>query len=338
MRPTRRGAAVGLATVGAFAVAALFGQSGLNAVAAPGVVALLVGAVAVWWGDSPDVERFVPAHGFPGDRRTMRLAVDAPGPTTLVDRLGPGMTPDESVHHVGGRRTDGPERVEYDVELRERGDHAVGPLTATVTDPLGLVARRYEYGSDDRVLVYPGVRSVVAGGPFAGLVRRAGIPDRQTFDSLREYVSGDALRDVHWKSSAKRGDLVVMSFASEDERAVTVVAEAAADASGRRADAMATAAASVVVHLLNAGVEVELVTPGGRLEAGVGERQRRAALKLLARTPPGHASGEAVEAADVRVSAADRTTVEVDGRRVAFETLVESAPADRRAGDREVAT
>lgn len=375
LRPTRRGAAVAVGTAAAFAVAAAFGQPGLNAVAAPGLVALLVGAALVWRADRPEIERRAPDRGFPGDRETVELTVDASAPTTLVDRTGDGSAPsdpalrdaaagaagrsgsgsgsglalDEHVHRVGGGR-DGPDRVEYGIELRERGEHALGPLTATLTDPLGLVARRFVYEGGERVLVYPAVRPITAAGPLAGLVEQTGNPDRQTFDSLREYVRGDALRDVHWKVSAKHDDLVVMNFASESEGAVTVVAETVeggtASPSGAepgaetgtdadRADEMAAAAASVVGHLLDARVQVELIVPGGHLEAGVEERQRRAALALLARTPGGRVDDDATASADVHVRAGDRTTVEVAGRRLEFAALAGERGVDSDPGARD---
>jgi uncharacterized protein (DUF58 family) len=153
------------------------------------------------------------------------------------------------------------------------------------------------------------------------------MPDRQAFDRLREYAPGDSLRDVNWKTTAKYGDIVVTEYAAEDQGAVTVVGEAAADGSGDDADAMASAVASVVTYLLDAGIEVEVVVPGGELEAGIGDRQRRATLELLARTPHGRVAEGAVADADVHVVADGETTVEVRGADVRFGDLV---------GDREV--
>ena len=320
MMLTRRGAVVALAAVVAFGVGTAFGQPGLNAVAVPAVAGLLVGALEVWRTERPRVERIVPAPGFPGDARTMRLDVDVDGLATVRDRLGSGLRPREHAVALGGS-----DRVEYEVDLARRGVHEVGPAAVTVRDALGLFAREYAYRSTDDLLVYPSVRPVTAGGPFASLVERSGTPERSAFDGLREYVPGDALRDVHWTSSAKRDDLVVMEFAAEDEGAVSVVAEATPDPDGATVDEMATAAASVVAHLLDAGVEVELVAPGGRLEPGLGERQRRAAFELLARTPPGRVEADALERADVRVVAAGETTVAVDGRTIPFERLVDGS-------------
>ena len=319
MRPTRRGVVVGLATVGAFVVGALFGARALNAVAAPSLIAVGYALVVVWRADRPTVERLVPPPGSPGATRSMRFNVDADGTVELEDRLPNGLLPDRFSTALTG---DG--HVEYEVEYGRRGAHPVGPLRIRVMDPLGLVVRTFRYESDKEVLVYPTVRPVTDGAPLAGLVDRAGMPDRQAFDHLREYAPGDSLRDINWKTTAKYGDIVVTEYADEDQGAVTVVGEATADGTGENADAMASAVASIVSFLLDKGVEVELVVPRGELEAGVGDYQRQAALDLLARTPPGRVGGDAVASADIHVFADGETTVEVRGADVHYADLVAS--------------
>jgi uncharacterized protein (DUF58 family) len=322
MRPTRRGIVVALATLGAFVAGATFGARALNAVAAPSLVALGYALVAVWRADRPTVERIVPPAGHPGDGRTMRLDVAADGRVELEDRLPTGLRPGSFSTAVTG---DG--HVEYEVEYARRGSHTVGPLTLRVTDPLGLLTRTYRYESTKDVLVYPTVTPITDGAPLARLVDQAGMPDRQAFDHLREYTPGDALRDVNWKTTAKYGDMVVTEYAAEDQGAVSVVGEATPDGSGANADAMASATASIVSYLLDMGIEVELVVPRGDLEAGLGDRQRQAALSLLARTPPGRVSGEAVANADIHVLADGETSVEVRGADVHYADLVDGREA-----------
>ncbi|MFC5970857.1 DUF58 domain-containing protein [Halomarina salina] len=319
MRPTRRGVVVGLATVGAFVVGAMFGARALNAVAAPSLIAVGYALVVVWRADRPTVERLVPPPGTPGETRSMRFNVDASGTVDLEDRLSNGLRPDRYTTALTG---DG--HVEYEVEYASRGAHGVGPLTMRVMDPLGLVVRTFRYESDKEVLVYPTVRPITDGAPLAGLLDRAGMPDRQAFDRLREYAPGDSLRDVNWKTTAKYGDIVVTEFAAEDQGAVSVVGEATADGSGRNADEMASAVASIVSFLLDMGIEVELVVPRGELEAGIGDHHRQTALDLLARTPPGRVGGDAVADADVHVFADGETTVEVRGADVSYSDLVGS--------------
>ena len=317
MRPTRRGVVVGVATVGAFVVGALFGARGLNAVAAPSLIAVGYALVAVWRADRPSVERLVPPPASPGGTGRMQFNVEAGGTVELEDRLPKGLRPGRFTTALTG---DG--HVEYEVEYGRRGAHRVGPLRIRVMDPLGLVVRTFHYESEKEVLVYPTVRPVTDGATLAGLVDRAGMPDRQAFDRLREYAPGDSLRDINWKTTAKYGDIVVTEYAAEDQGAITVVGEATADATGENADEMASAVASVVSYLLNVGIEVEVVVPGGELDAGLGDRQRQTALDLLARTPPGRVSREVVSEADVHVFADGETTVDVRGADVRYADLV----------------
>ncbi|MWG36645.1 DUF58 domain-containing protein [Halomarina oriensis] len=323
MRPTRRGVVAGLATLGAFVAGATFGARALNAVAAPALVALGYALVAVWRADRPGVERLVPPPGHPGETRQMRFNVDAGGRVELEDRLPNGLRPRTYAAAITGAG-----HVEYEMEYARRGAHDIGPLSLRITDPLGLIAETYRYESDKHVLVYPTVTPITDGTPLARLVDQAGMPDRQAFDRLREYAPGDSLRDVNWKTTAKYGDMVVTEFAAEDQGAVSVVGEATADGTGENADAMAGAVASLVVFLLDMGIEVELVVPGGELEAGLGDTHRQAALDLLARTPPGRVSDEAVARADVHVLADGETNVDVRGIGVEYTDLV---------GGREVA-
>lgn len=291
MRLTRRGWAVLGVAAAAMVLSYTFGPRSLNAVAAPALVMLAAGAIQVSKRAEPTITRRKPAPGFPGEYRAVEATVTATGPCDIREGADGGLHIANPERAVAGDAT-----LEYEVELRARGDHSIGPARVTVTDALSLLTRATHETNRVSLLVYPRVDPLTPNRAFHGLVERAGTPDRQAFDSLREYVPGDPLRDVHWKSSAKRDDLVVAEFATHDEGGVTVAAECDAG----YADEMASAAASILVHLLDADVRVGLEAPGGRLERGSGDDQQDAALALLARTPGGRV-GEV--GADVRVLA-----------------------------------
>jgi len=308
--PTRRGIAV--VAVGAVAVAAgaTFGPPTLDAVVVPAGVALLAAGVQLFLLDPPTVERTTPPPADPGTTATVRLAFDTDTPVTAVvrDHLPPGVDGDaETTTLVGG------DPVAYEVTYRERGEHALGPATVHARDVLGLARRTFVTEGRDAVLVYP--RVFHPSPAVAERLRRLAAPDagteRGAFDHLREYVHGDSLRDVHWKSSAKRDDLVVQEFADDgDRRTVTVAASAAAG----RADAMAEAAATVAGALLDEGVSVSLATPDGRVRTAPGDVDRL--LAHLARAGAGDADADA----DIAVGASgDGVTVRVDGASHPFE-------------------
>jgi len=316
MRLTRRGyGAVGVILV-AIAMAFVGGSQGraLNALAAPVVVALLAGAVQVYRVRAPTVDRSEPRRGFPGERRTVTVHVEGGGVATVTDALSAGLDGDAT------GTVDPPGTIEYDVRLRERGDQTIGPTTIRVRDALGLVERTHHVEARTDLLVYPAVTRVNGEQLFRRTMGPE-IDERSEFDRLREYVPGDRLRDVHWKSTAKLNELLVTEFTDPaDDDAVSIAAGADPDHDGE----MARATASLVVAALRVGLAVRLTVPAGTLPRGYGQTHRRNALELLARTGPGQA-GEAeasAENADVRVWAdSDGVTVTIDDEPRSIEAL-----------------
>jgi uncharacterized protein (DUF58 family) len=313
MRPTRRGVAVLAVAVAALLVSARFGQPGLTAVAGPLLVGLVAAAVQVRWSGAPTVERGRLRRGFPGETKPVEFRVDGGGIATVTDRLSEGLDGETTV------RKSLPATVSYRVAYTGRGEQRAGPVEVTLTDALGLVAERYTIVSTTDVLVYPPVYRLGGTDAFA----RTFTPeseDRQSFDRLREYVSGDSLRDVHWKSSAKREDLLVKEFAdSRSDRSVLVAAEAERG----HADEMAVAAATITTAALESGLAVELAVPNGAVEQGYGDTHRTRLLELLARADAGRT--DRADDADVVVTAGgDGVTVSVDGHRRSFADVTAS--------------
>jgi uncharacterized protein (DUF58 family) len=103
--------------------------------------------------------------------------------------------------------------VSYPVPTHRRGVVAIGPLRITGRDALGLVSLARAHGATAKVWVHPRIHPLTA--VPAGITRSMdGRVDRVphgsiTFDSLREYVVGDELRRVHWRTSARVGELMV---------------------------------------------------------------------------------------------------------------------------------
>lgn len=322
VRPTRRGLAVAGIAVAGVAMSAAFGPRSLDAIVMPAGVALLAAGVQLYAFDVPRVDRVTPPDGDPGTTGTVTLAfaTDTPATAVVRDRLPPGVDGDaRTTTLVGG------DPCTYEVTYRERGEHALGPVVVRARDVLGVAERTVTVDGDDTVLVYPRVfhPSVAVTERLRSLATPGERAERGTFDHLREYARGDSLRDVHWKSSAKRDDLVVREFTDDgDRRTVTV----AASATVGHADRMAEAAASVGVALLDEGVHVSLSTPGGTVAAPPSDAGRL--LEHLARVGVGRV---ATRDADVTVSATDEgVTVGVGGEAFPFDPR-----RRRRLGDRD---
>ncbi len=120
-------------------------------------------------------------------------------PRFVVDRVSPNW-----------RRT-----VSYQVKSDVRGLYQIGPLMLTVADPFGLVETTRLFAESQQLLVTPTVQSlptVRLGADRAGsgenrprAIAAAGEEDA----TVREYRDGDDLRRVHWRSTARRGSLMV---------------------------------------------------------------------------------------------------------------------------------
>ncbi|EMA33348.1 hypothetical protein C446_13999 [Halobiforma nitratireducens JCM 10879] len=332
-----------------------YGPRALDAVVTPLAVVLVAATVAAIRLDPPGVQRQPIADGPVGASRTVTIVLesDRSVPVTIRDAAGDGV----AVVDEGGSGTgrdafftetaleSGETRVEYELSLLERGVHEVGPLSVIVQDTFGLVARRFEYGAGDgtrgRVNVYPRPISLRGDGvrEFRALVESAGgapgvatsQADRDEFDHLREYRRGDSLRDVHWKSAAKRPDdeLVVTEYATPThDDAVTI----AVDFEHGSADELATAAASVIEYLLESELRVglQLGADSDRCyQPDAGREHRLTLLRSLSvleaddrshRPPETDANADA----DVLVVADDEgTRVVVDGRTIPFQRLVD---------------
>ncbi len=122
-----------------------------------------------------------------------------------------------------------------------RGVHVVGPVIYEKTDPVGVISRRFETGAPLALLVSPVVvdLAVFAGGltnDLDGATSQQLSMSDLAFHALREYVPGDDLRHVHWRSSAKAGELLVRQFHESRRGHVTILLDADRSSYPRRRD------------------------------------------------------------------------------------------------------
>ena len=105
--------------------------------------------------------------------------------------------------------------------------------------------------------------------------------------SLRLLRPGDDPRRIHWKQTARTGEMIYMEREAEQQRRVSIVLDNALDLSdGSRAhdllEERISEAASAAVEYLKMGFEVELVSRTAQVPFGGGRRQRRVLLEALA--------------------------------------------------------
>ena len=127
-------------------------------------------------------------------------------------------------------------RGTYVLEHVPRGRYVVEEARATIDDPFGLAREEVDLDARGSLLVYPRLVSLdrlfSESGAHAQDGRRLLLRRPSGFDlhSVREYEQGESLRKVHWKTTARRGQLMVKELedAPRDEIAVILDADAAA--------------------------------------------------------------------------------------------------------------
>jgi uncharacterized protein (DUF58 family) len=225
--------------------------------------------------DPDRVARGEPARMTLTVRNTSRLRA---ANLVATDRCGRGAVPVPVLRLRPGRDT----TVGYPVPTDRRGVVPVGPLRVTRTDPLGLMTLARTYGATASVWVHPRIhllRAVPAGMARSLDGRVDKVPHGTiTFDSLREYVVGDELRRVHWRSSAKVGELMVREQLDTSEPTIVVLLDdrSAAhpdvrDGTAESFEAACEAAASIVAAAVREDLPVGLhlvsaVAAGGYLD------------------------------------------------------------------------
>jgi uncharacterized protein (DUF58 family) len=203
----------------------------------------------------------------------------------------------------------------YEIRPPRRGLYPIGPFVAEYQDPLGMATATLAIGDADRLVVVPAIAALSDGGPAlaegdgaAQLVQRRVTGSNEDL-STREYRPGDALRRVHWRASARHGELMVRQEEHRShpdarlvvdtrrrgypdarvDRGVTWAGEYSSDAF----EWVVRMAGSLGVHLQSAGFQVAVEETAPPQIASLGEPGRDgggfltslAAVKLLARVP-----------------------------------------------------
>jgi uncharacterized protein (DUF58 family) len=187
----------------------------------------------------------------------------------------------------------------YNAVFPRRGIYRFSRLTVATRFPFGLIERHWASDSPHELVVLPAIVDVGrAMRPFRSKLGEIETHQRGRGTGLygmREYVSGESSRDIHWKVSARRGQLMLKEYEEEERRRASVVLDNRATSAWTAIDQARfemgiVLASSVLAYLQREGHEMELVTASGRVgfDTGIEHLGRcRRALATLKRAPEG---------------------------------------------------
>lgn len=274
---TRRGAILAFAAAGFWALGRFLGVAELYVVAVAAVALVILATIAVRVSTANvSVRRHVaPTRVLAGGTGevTLELRNDARVPAALLlveDQCHTALAPPPRfvVPGLGAGRTTA---VGYHLNGSSRGRYTVGPMRLRVRDPFGLAQRIRRYTSREEVVVYPHIEPLEdppapgthTGSGSSALRRLFNTGDE--FYTMREYVTGDDLRQVHWPSTAHRQKLMVRQQEQPWEAEATVLCDTRHGAHrhvgpGSSLEKCISLAASLIWHLADDGFTLRLLT------------------------------------------------------------------------------
>ena len=206
-----------------------------------------------------------------GDRAMGRMVVTNTGSRTLAPTrmelpVGrglaefqlPSMAPKHEVEEL------------FAVPTSRRAVIVAGPAESVRGDALGLLRRAVRWADPIDLFVHP--RTVRLAPSAAGLVRdlEGQVSKKITnndiaFHALRPYVPGDDRRYVHWRTSARIGQLMVRQFEETRRSQVTMIMPTRADlyASEEEFELAVSITASIAAQIIRDGVQMNVVTETG---------------------------------------------------------------------------
>lgn len=304
--PTRQGWTVAVGAVAALVIGRVFGILELFIIGA-GLATAVIAAVLTVRLRRPKlaIARWVhPSVLTVGDTGRVDLLIEnrATGRSPradLTEPVGATNTAHMTVAALGPRDQ---VTAGYRVPAARRGVLLVGPTTLQRRDLLGLaVDERLVAGSAEITvapqtfeLPMPALGSGILGRHLLALSQRIGPGE---FHSLRDYVTGDEPRSIHWKASARSEGLKVRQHEAQGVRRCIIVLDRDGDAypapiSPEQADVFEraiVAAGSLVLSADRAGLTTRFVTGGIDLR---GPDVAAQALRVLAPLELGPPLGE----------------------------------------------
>ncbi|MEO8973189.1 MAG: DUF58 domain-containing protein [Ktedonobacteraceae bacterium] len=179
---------------------------------------------------------------------------------------------------------------------RQRGHFQLGPVTATSGDPFGLFRRRIFLAGSHELLVLPRVLPITGFALFTGGLPGRGRSSRRALQAttnataIRDYMPGDTVSRIHWRSSAHYNKLMVKEFDLDPAVDAWIFLDLHEDVQAGEGEESTeeygvTIAATIATYLLRQDLSVGLIVNGQHhemLSLDRGDRQIERVLELLA--------------------------------------------------------
>ncbi|MEO1484619.1 MAG: DUF58 domain-containing protein [Bacteroidota bacterium] len=116
----------------------------------------------------------------------------------------------------------------YNLRPTERGTYSFGSLNVFAESTIGFLSRRYRFDENAEIPVYPSFLQLRKYDLIAftnrlhqyGLKKIRRIGHTMEFEQIKEYVQGDDIRNINWKATAKKSQLMVNQYQDEKSQPI----------------------------------------------------------------------------------------------------------------------
>ncbi|GGI57202.1 DUF58 domain-containing protein [Winogradskyella haliclonae] len=210
-------------------------------------------------------------------------------------------------------------KITYTLRPLERGEYYFGNLNIYVNTPIKLVTRRFQFGKDAMVPNYPSFLQLRKFMLLAfsnklfeyGLKKIRRIGHTMEFEQIKDYVMGDDIRNINWKATAKRNQLMVNQFQDERSQPIYSVIDKG------RAMKMPFKGLNLLDYAINATLVISNVALKKQDKAGMFTFSRKVENRVIAERRPSQMNNilETLYNVDTDFSESDFARLYVDVKR-----------------------
>ncbi|WP_298777434.1 DUF58 domain-containing protein [uncultured Polaribacter sp.] len=121
--------------------------------------------------------------------------------------------------------------IHYNLKPKERGLYLFGNINVYASSPLLLATKKYVLGTEKEIKCYPSflklrefnIKTFNNSSTSYGTRKVRRIGHSLEFEQIKEYVSGDDIRTINWKATAKRNQLMINQYVEEKSQSVYVI-------------------------------------------------------------------------------------------------------------------
>lgn len=119
-------------------------------------------------------------------------------------------------------------KINYELTPEKRGIYNFGHINTYVSSPLQLATRKYILGNEKELKCYPSflklrdftIKAFTNNSTVYGNKKVRRIGHSLEFEQIKEYVSGDDIRTLNWKATAKRSQFMVNQYVEEKSQPI----------------------------------------------------------------------------------------------------------------------